>query len=113
MSDKLRFGQGSSVKLYIQPQFGRVGTVFRFAATHLNPSNKVKVLILAPEKKRFLLGSKREHIYNDSLKVDLNGNISFEKTATQNWLPGTYTFVVTHIPNDKEVTEEMVFYLTP
>ena len=100
-----RFGQ-SGPRLQIEPQFGRVGTLFRFKATHFDPGKQIKITIIAPN---------RQVIYDDYLVTDDSGNIGFgklEKRTTPHWLPGRYTFVVIGEAEHKKVTVQEFFELS-
>jgi len=87
----LHFGQHERQELRVEPSHGIVGTQFRFQAIHFAPRKRVNVVVKGPE----------ERIHCDRfLETDDDGSIGNRLilTASSDWLPGIYTFLVDGLP---------------
>ena len=108
-NDKVKFGQGDSVKIYIEPPSGYVGTRFRLKVSHVDANSEVSVSIKAPDKKQLIFARKGQLVYDDTSKADRSGNVLVEKVAEQDWEPGTYTFIVTYLHRGKSDSQNISF----
>lgn len=105
MGDKVRFGQQRPERLHVEPQFGRLGTVFRFNATNFDPGKQLRVMILSPNG---------QPIYDRYLVTDEGGSLGYirlELRPIRGWPLGQYSFLVISEAGNKHTKYDMPFQL--
>ena len=105
MVQHLRFGAGPKPRLSVNPQWGEVGTVFRFNAVNFDPHTAVNVEIT---------NGNGHHIYAHQITTDENGSIGHFGLAwpTAGWPRGIYHFAITGWHQGKSVPLVQRFDLT-
>ena len=77
------FEEGESVT--INPQYGKIGDLFRFSANGFTPHTQLKASIIRHSGKI---------IFDKDFTTDEEGRIRFEQRPTDLWDLGSYTFKV-------------------